>query len=342
MKKFISRTMFFFVLLFFLGNIINIGSLVLFKEALFYPHYSLWIKSLENTPKLILMGSSTIRYGLSPKNICDHSTYSDGEVVNAAFDAATPIQNYYLYKEIETRLDPVATVIYGVDPWVFSKRYYRYDTRLQVYWNLPQRFYAYSKGFIFFDSVLWGKNPISSIVKLVYNSYKKHLISGHMSIPKDFGAVQLKQNPKNFNDPVATWFDYEIFEFSDLQFKYLAKMQQEIQKTDKTFILLFPPKASGWRKDYRTQCQEIEGAFLEKLHHYLPESIIAGRVDDIPADVETDLFNDGIHLNAKGQEYYSHLFAKQYLPEIHVRVSEKSAHAAELSTEPLMKQDEHH
>ena len=74
-------------------------------------------------PKSLLLGSSTVRYGIGAKQLTELS--NDGiTYLNLAMDARDPIQTYFLLKEID--LTEIRAVYFGLDPWIYTKGYYKY------------------------------------------------------------------------------------------------------------------------------------------------------------------------------------------------------------------------
>ena len=69
----------------------------------------------------ILSGSSSVKYGLSC-TVLNGLAQEKYKYVNIAYDARDPIVTYFILKNID--LKNVSTIYFGLDPWIYTKRYY--------------------------------------------------------------------------------------------------------------------------------------------------------------------------------------------------------------------------
>ena len=146
MKKFGFR-----VLLFFGAPLLFIGSLEIFiyqfkEELLLEPqlehiykqearNYS-WVNNINSDSLKILSGSSSVRYGLSC-TILNGLSSNKYNYVNIAMDARDPIQTYFILKNL--KLKNVSEIYFGLDPWIYTKRYYMYrNSYLYLDFNFTQ------------------------------------------------------------------------------------------------------------------------------------------------------------------------------------------------------------
>ena len=279
--------------------------------SLYYADYGYtWIRHLPYPPKILLMGSSTVQYNLHPGVIAQNSPYRMGEIINLGWNARTPLQSYYLFKTMEKDLKSVQKVYYGIDPWVFSRKYYEHDALMPVDWNLRERLF-FIKDKEKFDKALLGGVLWPVLSRVAKNCFKMVRDKGEDPgwTPGDLGANSLTQKTKNFNMTAEEWFYHDVFDFSDLQFAYLKKLKEECERKGIQFILLIPPKTKQWRTDYAEKNKAMDDIFVRKLNDYLGESYLTGSFAAIPEELEEQLFSDGIHLTSEGQVYFSRQFA---------------------------------
>lgn len=308
MKRFIKYSLLFFSIPAIL-LIAYYFSLKAYLDAINYDinnlysyNYS-WIKKLEAPPRILLMGSSTVRYGLSPTIISDELNIPKSGVVNLAHNARTPIQSYYLLKTNDYPcLDSLDAVFYGIDSWVFSKKYYKHDVRLMFDLDLDELVVSLYRGYFNIHSIL-GIDYLKLLV--IGGNTKPYSLK---AVPADYGASKLTKRPINFQGSIEEWYDYENFSFSQLQFYYLRKIKDHFEERGIKFILLNLPRSSAWHREYVRDCQGLDHAYNALMDEYLGEFKSIGSTTDIPCEIESELFNDGVHLNEKGQVYYSKLF----------------------------------
>ena len=77
-----------------------------------------WVSQIKHPRKILLLGSSSVRYGLSCK-ILNKLTHDSLAFINLAMDARDPIETYFLLKNID--LTGVKAVYFGLDTWIFEK-----------------------------------------------------------------------------------------------------------------------------------------------------------------------------------------------------------------------------
>lgn len=313
--KLLLRVSFFLLLLVVINNLLLYIHLHVFTKSIYtyHPrHNCAWVKKLPRPPRVLLAGSSAILYSLSPRVLTTYPGYQEGDIIMIAHNARTPIQSYYIYKSLEEQFDRVEIVIYSLDTWIFSRHYYRYDSYLQVDWTLNERYQAARLDYIPAQQVILGGNLSLIVENLLRNAPGKLPGEGSDdSIPDDFGAGKLTEIPRNVNRGDASLFFFDHFGLSNLQFHYLKRLKEELEVRGITFVMLIPPRRSDWTHTYRQNCQAMDSAVIAKLNQFLgPCRIIGGNQQlPIPRALENQFFNDGIHLNPQGQQYYSQLLA---------------------------------
>ena len=305
MAKFILKTSFLTISTLLFINLIFYTSITVVPETNYHDINYTWLAKLSKSPKLLLMGSSTMVYALSPSVISEQSNFEKDEIVNLAMNACTPIQSYFIYKNFESYFDSVKIVVYGFDPWIFSNKYYIFDSRVQILWNMKERWYAF-RNFNPRCAILGGE--MFTISKSIRNLLFKPAYTS-MDVPEDNGAKVLKRIPKNFSQPVSEWFIYDYFSMSDLQIKYIARLKRAVEQSGAQFVLFLPPKKTEWLDDYRHTCSHIDEDLISRCNAHLGDSNIIGSFNSIPEPLQSKFLNDGVHLNENGQNYVSKQFA---------------------------------
>jgi hypothetical protein len=310
MKKFFIKSAVFVAIVLVLNNLFNLGLVTFFKNKIYYPERSTWIKHLKEKPTIILMGSSTVKYGLSPNKIVQVGRIPKGTIVNVAEDAGTPMVNYYIYNFIENHIDSHSTVIYGLDPFVFSRRYYANDHLMPITWNPLERFY-----FTFFEAeknsiytALFGGN-MNTAIRDIFSKWE------HNSIPEDFGAMGIPVE-ELLNRPhrvLSEMIHYEIYKISDTYIARLANIKSRIEAKGGEFIFYLPPVPKVTYEDYRNKCNKYDAALIAQLNSHLGPVKVIGSLHFLSTETGEQYFSDEVHVNMKGQEIMSTYLAEQLM-----------------------------
>ena len=85
--------------------------------------YYVWIDEEFPGPKNLLLGSSSVRYGLNCEKL-SHLAGDSISFINLGYDARDPVETYFLLKSLD--LSDVNSVFFGLDPWIFARRYYKF------------------------------------------------------------------------------------------------------------------------------------------------------------------------------------------------------------------------
>lgn len=260
-----------------------------------------WIGLVENDSLNIIAGSSSAKYGLSCSELNRLNNQSMG-YINLAMDARDPIQTYFLLKNLN--LEKVRNVYFSLDPWIYSKRYYRLrDKYLYLDFSFTECF-AYIKEH---DRSAFLKR-YSSFFAYIFNSAPPS-VARNLTIPKDYGSVALRRTDVQFND-VGDWFQTETYGWSQLQFDYLAKMEELLDSRGVDLSLFIPPKRSDYSDYYMENLIATHKEFTGKLENRGVHSPIFGRFDLLEKKGDSTLFAEAYHLNAKGQIEFSKVFNK--------------------------------
>jgi hypothetical protein len=240
----------------------------------------------------IILGSSTLRYGLS-SNLLKSKEYA--QWVNFSMDARDPIVNYILLKEYYSKIKP-KIVLVGLDPWIFSKKYYQHrNTILLNDLNSMEKL----NYLISVDHFL----PI----KLIENYLNKSEINKpkKITIPSDFGSVKLKRTAVNFNEVKEDWFEISKFGWSNIQFEYLLKIKNFCHANGIILVFVVPPKRKDYVEVSMTRFQSENKIWWEKICEILPNENIVGTYDALSQLNQDSIFAEAYHLNDIGQVAFS-------------------------------------
>ena len=260
-----------------------------------------WIKSLKSDSIIVLAGSSSVKYGLSCK-ILNEVSSDNYKYVNIAMDARDPIQTYFIIKNLD--LKKVSSVYLGLDPWIFTKRYYM---NRNSYLYLDFNFIEFLNFTNEHDKSSFLKR-YKGFFKYLFSSKQHYTYNENSNPPTDFGSVVLEGKAKNFNEPINDWFQLDKYGWSDLQFEYLQKISELCKEKNINFAAFIPPKRSDFSIVYKDKCNLIHDEYLKKLANVGFISPILGVFDQLDKKGDKDNFIEAYHLNKKGQVLYSRIF----------------------------------
>lgn len=236
----------------------------------------------------IILGSSTLRYGLS-SNLLKSKEYA--QWVNFSMDARDPIVNFILLKEYCSTIKP-KIVLVGLDPWIYSKKYYQHRNNIMLNDLNPME----KLNLISVNRLL----PIKLIKNYLNSRYKPN-----EKMPSDFGSVKLNRTAVNFDKVNEDWFEINKFGWSNIQFEYLLKIKNLCNENGILLVFVVPPK----RKDYIEVClskfESENKIWWEKICTILPNENIVGTYDAISSQNQDSIFAEAYHLNDKGQVVFS-------------------------------------
>lgn len=281
----------------------------IFKEINLQSNYSNdfrkhnWIQSLKSDSVNLLSGSSTVLYGLSCEKLNSLST-DNSVYANIAGNARGPIQTYFILKSL--KLNSVRRIYFGLDPWVYTKKYYKHrNSMLYLDFNI-------------FESLRYMKEHDESILIKRYKAICKFIFKKNKTpddtiltipIPKDFGSKTLNRKPKNFNSFDNT-FQLQSYGWSKLQFIYLKKIEDLCKENNIDFLIFIPPKRSDFSKYYLVNYKKELNDYKKLLIETRIESPIFCSFNIMNFEGDFELFSDPTHLNEKGQYKFSEVFHK--------------------------------
>jgi hypothetical protein len=307
MRKFLAKVLYYFLP--FILLILSIELFISFNKKVFFKENQLekiyhgsandfaWINSVRGDSLVFLCGSSSVKYGLSC-SILNELAGGKENFVNLAMNARSPLQTYFILKELD--LSRAKAVYFGLDPWIYTKRYYKH-----------QMIYLYAD-FSFTEALEYSKTQDKSCFIKRYSAWTKLFSLEKRNInnviPNDYGSEALDKTALNFNERVDTWFQIDKYGWSDLQFEYLEKMAQLCSKRNVSFYVFIPPKRSDYSDVYKKECKNIHQDYIHQLEKVNFLSPIFGTFDQLDSLGDYQFFQDAYHLNKQGQEFYSNIF----------------------------------
>jgi hypothetical protein len=259
-----------------------------------------WIKKVKPNKKILLLGSSSVRYGLSCSKLNELSN-DTLSFINLGMDARDPVEMYFLLKQID--LTDVKSVYLGLDPWIFTKRYYKH---INPYLYLDMNFFTAYKYWIEHDRSIFLKRYKSFLKYLFPSENSYHEIN--QEVPIDYGSIKLTNKPKNFNSPINEFFQIDKYGWSELQFLYLTKIVSLCKTRNIYFSAFIPPKRSDYSDTYKSKCSLIHKEYVNNLVNANFSAPIFGKFNQLDTIGDYDFFQEAYHLNSHGQEVYSVLF----------------------------------
>ncbi|MGC8858358.1 MAG: hypothetical protein ACP5P3_04490 [Ignavibacteria bacterium] len=266
-----------------------------------------WLQTLRNKPRLIFLGPSTAKLGLSCFVVGNVMGFSSGEVVNLATDAQTPILSYYIFSKYNQYFHRKYIVGYILEPWVCSEYYYYKDGVLSARWGLAQRlfFISCSKDYL---RIFLGGNFALAFKKI----FRNHTEINY-NVPPNFGSDVIPQGIKvtNFKEPIEEWFRKDGFGISRYQLEYLEKLKTAVENSGNMFVLILLPKVEEWTSDYEIKLKDYDDHLISELNTRLRGITVVGSFKLVPKDLTSDMFADNVHLNSYGQEFVSREIARR-------------------------------
>lgn len=280
----------------------------------YFNRHDSWVERLQTPPQIVLLGSSTVLFGVSPTIVQQQLGLPEGSVVDLGFEARSPIvANCVWDREIQT-LSKAKIVIYGLDPWIFSDVYYGSDEFASLHYSLWQAIYraVHPTDLKHLNLAAFGGPSFLTVLHGVM-TYHARVEQPIPPIPPDYGAKILRGRPYNYNKAarIREYFgSYPTYSISDLYIERFAELKKSVEASGATFILLLPPKRHKWLVSYRNDCKDIDSDLIGKLNRSLGPTRIFGSFDLIPTDMQAQYFQDDFHLGETGQRFFSQWIAQ--------------------------------
>jgi hypothetical protein len=294
------------VLLLALSGLFAAESLVLRLEAPYYDrHRASWLESPKIQTKVVLIGSSTVRYGLSPEIVAETSEYEQSEIVNISGDAYTPMINSHIWKEHADALSNARLVLYGMDPWIFYQHYYRNKDFMRLHWTYRQRI----------EHVRGSYSSANPDIGLLTGMYSRRVLKrivedqwwprAFMLRGRDNGSSILRRPPRVTTraNTRAFFGDTSRFPLSSIYLERLAEIKERVEAQGGIFVLVFPPKTRAWVESYQNTCAELDRELADAIRSRLGPVRTVGSYR-LFSD-ETSYFVDHVHLRESGRRAFS-------------------------------------
>lgn len=258
-----------------------------------------WMDLVEGDSIVLLGGSSSVKYSISSSEL--NRLDGQAKYINIAWNARGPIQTYFILKELD--LSRVSHLYFGLDPWIYSKKYYTYRNK-----------YMYLD-FSLMESIAFNRNEdpstfikrYQSFVKAFTKKQKRKNNKANNEIPEDFGSETLHRAAKNFGDSIEDLFKVDKYGWSEIQFAYLTKIEQLCIQKNIDFTVFIPPKRKDYIQKYKSEWMAYHQSYKSKLANHI-SSPIFGKFDIFHYDTLAPNFIDNIHLNEMGQDAYTKVF----------------------------------
>jgi len=264
-----------------------------------------WFDKIPGKNKVIIVGSSTLRYGICT-DILNRLANDTEQFVNLALNAREPLETYFLLKNLD--LKNVKAVYMGLDPWMYTKHYYMGRSYSFIVNSL---YFDYSQAELFRCFVDHDKSIYQKQVIELFHYYfppKPERCVANDSMPADIGCVKWDYGQLEMNGPVDDLYQIDMYGWSKLQFTYLMKIAALCKDRGIEFNAVIPPKRADYCAYYKAHSNEIHKGYIENLVAVHFNSPIYGSFDQLKDYKGPDLFEDHYHLNEKGQEVYSRAF----------------------------------
>lgn len=256
-----------------------------------------WVGKINNCKGFIL-GSSTLRYGLSSKELSNN----DSIWINFSMDARDPIEMYLLLEKYYSILKP-NTILIGLDPWIYSKDYYQYrhkvmylDLNKKELWNFLNNDYL---SFFYKLKYLVNRKIFVPSFNLIQN------LQNSSVIPEDYGSAYINKTALNFKDLTKDRFMISKTGWSETQFYYLKKIRDFCKKYKIRSIFLIPPKRLDYINITKKKFKNENEEWWLKANKILSESEVLSNYFLFSKKNSDSLFADAFHLNKKGRSAFS-------------------------------------
>jgi hypothetical protein len=256
----------------------------------------------------LVLGSSSLRYGLSATGISD----SSHKWLNFSYDARDPVVMYLLLKNYYPVLRP-KQVIVGLDPWIYTKNYYPYRNKI-MYLDLNGevliRFLRKDVNAAIKKLQIFGRD--------VAGRYKARPQIGNkqLQIPSDYGSVKLDIKAVNF-EADKDWFELERTGWSDVQFEYLKKLNVFCKTNGINVVYVFPPKRNDFIAAAREKFPKENSEWWARINAAITGAKVLGAYDVLSTENQQEIFAEAYHLNGVGQEKYS-AYVRRHLGDAEV------------------------
>lgn len=257
-----------------------------------------WLSKLSHIDGFIL-GSSSLHYGVSCKELSrDNETW-----VNLSNDARDPVMYYLLLERWAIERKP-KIVLVGLDPWIFSKSYYK------------NRDYIMYADFTVKEKLLYCINEDKLMPFKMYNNLYHILcynakvnnnnpVSSKDTIPEDFGSDKLTTTGMKYQEADRDKFQIEKYGWSDMEFEYLAKIKELCKKNNIKLIFVIPPRRKNFIDYANSKFIKQNVEWWNRLDKVVNGEYVVGHYSDLKGLNQESVFSEAYHLNSYGQNLFS-------------------------------------
>jgi len=253
-----------------------------------------WVNTLDSVNGFIL-GASTLRYGLSASRL----KTNDSLWVNFSMDARDPLVCYLLLKQYYASKKP-SVILFGLDPWIFSKRYYINEEKIMYLDLNAHETYSFLK---LDKSVFFTK--FRKLFDLYLSGNKKIKNDDSFTVPQDYGSVKLTEKAKNFDEIHNDWFEINKFHWSEIEFEYLLRIKDFCHKNNVKLVFIISPKRKDFRVWSETAFKHEHQEWWNKINDVIGGEYIIGKYSTLDAQNQDSVFVEAFHLNKNGQKEFS-------------------------------------
>lgn len=247
-----------------------------------------------------LLGSSTMRYGVSSAALRS----GDSVWINFAMDARDPVVSYLLLEKYWPVKKP-RTIIIGLDPWMYGKKYYKYRDRIMYLDFTSDQAWQYRKED---GNVIFSK----ATEYLQYNLWSPGAQTVHVdTIPDDLGSVKLTRTAVNFTNVKEDVFELGKYGWSDIQFSYLGKIKQYCDDHNVRAVFVITPKRADYLAWTSSHFAEEHRQWWANINKEIGDAAFINAMAVLSSFNQDSIFAEPYHLNQAGQVIFSHYLRSQ-------------------------------
>lgn len=258
-----------------------------------------WVAHTAATQGFVL-GSSTMRYGVS----CAILSNGQDAYINFAMDARDPVVSYMLLQRYWPLKKP-HRVIVGLDPWMYSKKYYKYRSRIMYLDFTGPEAWKYRKEDA---NVILSKAREYLKLQMGIGTSSEDTVSD--SIPEDMGSVKLMREPVNFKEVNEDGFELGKYGWSQIQFQHLRLIREYCDKRGVEVIFVITPKRKDYVSHMASHFAAEHRAWWGLINTHIGGAKCINAMGALLAANQDSVFAEAYHLNQAGQVIFSHYLVR--------------------------------
>lgn len=255
-----------------------------------------WVNNLDSVCGFVF-GSSTLWYGVSSTAM----KTTNAAWVNLSKSSRDPVVIELLLKRYYNPKRKPEYILVGLDPWVYSKRYYAgrhkimyLDLNREETWNFLRmdRAIFITKFRQLCSSALFSDCGSSDTL-----NYK---------IPDDYGSCRFKQTGKRrFDSTRKDWFLLKKFHWSEMQFESLKRIKEFCHNNNVRLVFVIPPKAKEYTQFVKLNMDLEHKEWWKRINEVINGELVVGNYHCLDSLNPDSIFADGLHMNERGQQLFS-------------------------------------